>query len=328
LRIYCSNCGLKVDPEDVFCSGCGKELKSKPENDESERCTLTSEKISFAEHVNYPDKNSKSRANLPGKNIWIIGLICALGFIITVFSTFVLVSGQHPYGISSAAHNKFQEKINIEICEQIAAEYYKSHSYAEDDIYDCDNMAQDIWNMLKAKDINARIAVGNFDPGVQNKIEDGKPILKKLNSGSPGEIKPYNYTYDDSGRLNSSTIDNLTHAWTLAEISPDSWLAIECTGGYVVYSEEDENYYRCLTFNNPKDYRSFLELYRSWKKEIIDYEDERSYYNKFAETYNNASYSEQLAMKSSVETAQVRLQEKKKVLLKTDSELMALLQSG
>jgi hypothetical protein len=328
LRIYCSNCGLKADPEDDFCSGCGKKLKSKSETDESEPCTFASGKISFKEPLNYPDKSNKLRLNYLRKNIRVIGLICALGFIITVFSTFALVFDQHPYGVSSAAYNKFQEKRNIEICKEIAAEYYKSHSYAEDDIYDCDNMAQDIWNMLKAKGINARIAVGNFDPGVQNKIEEGKPILKKLNSGSPGESKPYNYTYDDSGRLNSSTIDNLTHAWTLAEVSTDSWLAIECTGGYIVYSEEDENYYRCLTFNNPKDYRNFLELYRNWKKEILDYEDERVYYNKLAEIYNNASYSEQLAMKSSVEIAQSRLQEKKQALLKTDSELMALLQSG
>jgi len=328
LKIYCSNCGLKVDPEDLFCSGCGKKLKTKPETEEHEPCTSTFGELSFTKPVNCPDKHKKSIISCLPKNIRVIGLICVFGCLLIFCSTFALVSDQHLYGNSSDAQDKLREERNIQICERIAAEYYGSHTYAEGDIYDCDNMAQDVWNMLKAKGINAKIAVGNFDPGTQSKIGEGKPLLENLNSGSPGEINPYNYTYQDSGLLDSSTIDNLTHAWILAEVSPASWLAIECTGGYVVYSEENENYYQGLTFSNPKNYRSFLDLYSDWKKGTIDYENERLYYNKLIATYNNASYSDQVAMKSSVEIAEDRLREKEQAFLKTDSELKALLQYG
>ncbi|MFZ2499923.1 zinc-ribbon domain-containing protein [Methanosarcina sp.] len=327
-NIYCSNCGLKVDSEDLFCSGCGKELKYKPDIEEYENCISTFGELGFTKKVNCRDKGKNSILAYCPKNILTIGLISVFGCLLIFCSTFVLVSDLYFCGNSSDTHNKLLEERNIQICERIATEYYGSHTYSEDDIYDCDNMAQDVWNMLKAKGIDAKIAVGNFEPGTQSKIEEGKIVLKNMNYGSPGEIKPYNYSYQDSGLLNSSTIDSLTHAWILAEVSPGSWLAIECTGGYVVYSEENEDYYRGLTFNNPKNYRSFLDLYGDWKMETLDYENERLYCNKLADTYKNANYSEQVALKSSVEIAEVKLQEKKQRFQKTDSELKALLQYG
>ncbi len=326
LKIYCSKCGLKVNPDDFFCSGCGKKLKNKSENEEYESFTSTFRENGAAKPTDYSDKQKTSIFNYFPKNIWIIVLISVFGCLLIFCSTFILVSDQYLYGNSSDAQAKQQEERNIQVCEQIAATYYESHTYAEDDIYDCDNMAQDIWNMLKAKGINAKIAVGSFDPVTQSKIGEGKPLLESLNSGNPGKIKPCNYKYQDSGLVNSSAIDNLTHAWILAEVSPDSWLAIECTGGYIVYSEEDENYYRGLTFNNPKNYRSFLELYHDWKKETIDYESERLYYNKLVATYNNASYSDQVAVKGNLEIAKSRLKEKEQLFLITNSRLIALLQ--
>lgn len=317
-----------MNPEDLFCSGCGKKLKNEPETEEYGSCTSAFGQAGFTEPINCLDKQKKSIFNYFPKNIWVIGSISVFGCLLIFCSTFILASDQLLYGNSSGAQDKLQEERNIQTCEQIAAEYYESHTYAEDDIYDCDNMAQDVWNMLKAKGINAKIAVGNFDPGTQSKIGKGKPLLENLNSGSPGEIKSYDYTYQDSGLLDSGAIDNLTHAWILAEVSPGSWLAIECTGGYVVYSEENENYYQGLTFSNPKNYRSFLELYHDWKKETMDYENERLCYNKFVATYNNASYSDQAAMKGSVEITKDRLQEKEQAFLKTDSELKVLLHYG
>jgi hypothetical protein len=128
--------------------------------------------------------------------------------------------------------------------------------------------------------------------------------------------------------LNSSTIDNLTHAWVLAEVSPGNWLAIECTGGYVVNGEKDRKYYSGLTFTNPKNYRSFLELYNNWKKQNKDYEEERLCCNKLLGTYNNANYSDQVTMKKSVEIEKDRLRRKEEIFLKTDSELQALLRYG
>jgi hypothetical protein len=221
-----------------------------------------------------------------------------------------------------------QKDRNIQICEQIAAKYYGSHTYTEDDIYDCDNMAQDVWNMLKAKGINARIAVGDFKPLSASRFEYRRPVQGTSDSEDSGLISVYNYSRKDIGLLNSSMIDNLTHAWVLAEVSPGNWLAVECTGGYVVHIEEDRKYYSGLTFSNPRNYRSFLELYSNWKTQIKDYEKEREYYNKLLDTYKNVNYYDQAAMEKSIETEEDRLREKEETFLKTDSELQALLRYG
>ena len=79
-------------------------------------------------------------------------LICVIGCMLTVYSVFALDSPKS-HGNSSEAQDNFRKEINIQTCEKIATEYYGSHTYTEDGIYDCDDMAQDVWNMLKAKGI-------------------------------------------------------------------------------------------------------------------------------------------------------------------------------
>lgn len=116
--------------------------------------------------------------------------------------------------------------------------------------------------------------------------------------------------------------------WVLGEFSPGLWLAIECTGRYAVYSNENEKYYQGLTFNNLKNYRSFLTLYRDWKTKSLESENERLYYNELINSYHNASLSEQASMESGIEVVQRALQEKEKAFLKTDSELNALFRYG
>ncbi|WP_440948723.1 hypothetical protein ACSAZL_11095 [Methanosarcina sp. T3] len=226
------------------------------------------------------------------------------------------------------SQERVQTDKNIRLCEQIATEYTSEHTYAKDDVYDCDNMAQDVWNMLKAKGINSRIAVGNFESAEGGRIANGTGAQKSSDAGHLGEIEVPSRTYKSMNVSNSKAIDSFNHAWVLAEVSPGSWLAIECTGGYVVYSDENEKYYQGLTFSNPKNYRSFLSLYRDWKIKALDYETEKSYYDELVKPYNNASYSEQVAMRSGIEIAQRILYEKEKAFLKTDSELNALLKYG
>jgi len=324
-----------VDPEDVFCSGCGVKIKTKTRNDENgpkagqrESCISVLTESGFTELVNCAHRQDKLARDFLPKNTKVLILACFFGCLFIVSSTYVLFSGQPFYGNSSDQQDGIQKDRNTQICGQIATEYYESHTYTDDDVYDCDNMAQDVWNMLKAKGINARIAVGDFKPGSVSGIGDEKPVNETSDSGNSGLINVYDCICKDTGLLNSSMIDNLTHAWVLAEVSPGNWLAIECTGGYVVKSETDRKYYSGLTFTNPKNYRSFLELYSNWKKQIKDYEDERLCYNKLQDTYNNANYSDQEAMKKSVEIEEDRLREKEETFLKTDSELQALLRYG
>lgn len=331
--MYCNNCGLKIDPEDFFCSGCGKRIKNKPDIESSEpemkdfeSETSTSRELNFTKTVFLSFNNHKIPIHrCIFKGIWIVALICILGTLLTAYSTFALGSNEYPGANSPTSQDRIQTDKNIRLCEQIATEYSSSHTYSKDDVYDCDNMAQDVWNMLKAKGINSRIAVGNFESAGDSIIANGKTVHKSPDSGNLGEIEVPGRTYNVS---NSSTIDGFNHAWVLAEVSPGSWLAVECTGGYIVYSDENEMYYQGLTFSNPGNYRDFLSLYRDWKIKALDYETERSYYNELIKTYNNASQSEQIAMKSGIDVAQRTLHEKEQAFLKTDSELNALLRYG
>ncbi|HII02380.1 TPA: hypothetical protein HA351_12265 [Methanosarcinaceae archaeon] len=81
----------------------------------------------------------------------------------------------------------------------------------------------------------------------------------------------------------------------MAEVAPETWLSIECTDEYVVY---DDNYYAGVMFSNPKNYRSFLDIYTDWEFQYKDYENYRRYYNNLVDEYNDADYLEQLAMRS------------------------------
>jgi hypothetical protein len=310
-------------------------VKVRPETEEKglksgecESCVSGLGELNLIKKVECAGGKKKPIRDFLPKNSVALIFMCFFGCLLIVSSTYIIISDQHPYGNGSDAKVQVQKERNIQVCKQVVAEYYESHTYTQDDIYDCDNMAQDVWNMLKAKGINARIAVGDFELKDANRIEDKKPVNRNLDSESSGLISPYNYTCEDTGILNSSMIDNLTHAWVLAEVAPGNWLAIECTGGYVVSSEEDGKYYCGLTFSNPKNYRSFLDLYSNWKKQIKDYDSERLYYNRLQNEYNNANYSEQVNMKRNLKAEEDRLRDKEEAFLKADAEIQALLRYG
>lgn len=96
---------------------------------------------------------------------------------------FVQVAG------TKSKENRIQTDKNIRLCEQIATEYVISHTYSKDDVYDCDNMAQDVWDMLKAKGINAGIAVGNFESAEMGELQTGLIPRKALMGGVLVKLK-------------------------------------------------------------------------------------------------------------------------------------------
>jgi len=144
-----------------------------------------------------------------------------------------------------------EKEKNVETVTDIVEEYYKTHTYSVNDLFVCADMAIDVWNMVETQGINAEIAVGNVDDPNADWTE-------------------YN------------------HAWVLAEVSPDTWLAIETTGGYVTY---DENYYRGYFFDNPKEFKKYLELAKEYTTQIdringlnIEYSN---CYNEYITEYND-----------------------------------------
>jgi hypothetical protein len=131
----------------------------------------------------------------------------------------------------SPAPRLTQKEKNIQTVTDILENYYKTHTYNTPSLFVCADMAIDVWNMVETQGINAKIGVGNVDDPNANWIE-------------------YN------------------HAWVLAEVSPSTWLALETTGGYVVYGDKNENYYTGYFFKNPKEFKEYLELMKEYNAQI------------------------------------------------------------
>ncbi len=110
---------------------------------------------------------------------------------------------------------------------KIVKYYHDTHEYSMIDLFICSDMAGEVWNMLKAQGITARIAVGNIDATI-------------------------------------SDILQCDHAWVLAEVAPGEYLALEATGGRVVLKSENALYYNGWYFDSPADLKSYNNMLREY----------------------------------------------------------------
>ncbi len=239
-------------------------------------------------------KNLKEILKITGL---VVGVLFVLGILAGVFdpqppeSRYVNPEYAKTFIQPTATPQLTETQKKIQLVEKIAKNYYDTHTYVKGDVFDCDNMAQDVWNMLKTQGINAKIAIGNID-------------------------------------MASAKLEDFNHAWVMAEIEPDKYIAVETTGGYIVYRETNPNYYRGFTFNNPKNYRTFSELYKTYQFQFADYNNEVAYYNKLVNQYNNANILQQVTMKSGLNVAEANVAEKKQRFEETQIKLNALLEYG
>lgn len=127
----------------------------------------------------------------------------------------------------------------------IIKHYHQTHFYSEYYFYVCSDMTLDVWNMLKAQGIDALIQLGN----VETRVRD---------------------------------ITESDHTWVLAEVSPGHYLALETTGGYAVQKKDNPLYYQGWAFDNPREYKRFMELKQEYdiRVQIIE-----QLTNKTAESY-------------------------------------------
>ena len=126
------------------------------------------------------------------------------------------------YSTPQLIPNGSQVDQNIKLVTEVVADYHEEHTYYENDTFVCGDMAIDVWDILKTKGINAKIEVGNVK----------QSILR---------------------------IDDANHAWIMAEVAPNQWLALETTGGYSVTKDQNSLYYSGWTFGNPKEFKDFLD---------------------------------------------------------------------
>ena len=155
-----------------------------------------------------------------------------------------------------------QLSANLKILEEILSDYRKNHTYvgkqsgAEADIFVCGDMACDVWNIVETKGIKARIQVGN----AKEKI-------------------------DSMARAN--------HAWVMAEVSPDNWVAMETTAGQVVHARDNPNYYWGRSFANPKEFKEYSALRQQLNDAVSKAAKAQDRYNEMVDQYNAADRQSQ-----------------------------------
>jgi len=193
--------------------------------------------------------------------------LCAISLFLILILFF---SGCNEYGLPEITTepapvliNKSPEQVNIELCEEIVEEYHKTHTYIGKDIYVCGDMAEDVWNMVVTKGMNAEIMLGNVDEEIHD-------------------------------------INKANHAWVVAEIGNENWLALECTGGYIVHGKDNHLYYNAWNFYNPKDFREYLELRKLYNEQLAKYNQALGEYNQLVEIYNRSDNNTKWAMVSQI----------------------------
>lgn len=120
------------------------------------------------------------------------------------------------------------EQRNVRISKEIVETYHETHTYSLPDLYVCGDMSCDVWDMLKTQGIPAKIFVGNVN-------------------------------------IDISEIKDANHAWVVAEVAPDTWIALETTGGFLVCSDtkycavDNPRYYKGWIYDNPREYKEAIE---------------------------------------------------------------------
>jgi hypothetical protein len=129
-----------------------------------------------------------------------------------------------------------RQDCKLEEIQRIAEEYSRTHTYSKLDLFVCSDMAQDVWNLIETQGINAQICAGNVD-------EDIREVLKQ------------EHNWDTTFEF----LNKITHAWVVAETEPNTYIAVETTGGFLVWSNSNQLYYSGLCFDSPKQFKDFLE---------------------------------------------------------------------
>ncbi|MFA5054910.1 MAG: zinc ribbon domain-containing protein [Dehalococcoidia bacterium] len=263
--LRCSKCGHKIEIEAKYCPKCGGNLEANDvEQIQPKTSSIENKSAEPLSTVKWGSRKSRTR------------LVEVIVLVVLVFIAVGIFWGQ---GLSCS-----QTPENVQICENIAKDYYNTHQYIANDVFDCDNMAQDVWDMIVAQGINAQIAVGNVNKDI-------------------------------------SSIGDANHAWVLAEVEPNQWLAIECTGGYVVY--DNALYYQGWFFDNPKDLRDFESLYEQYQEQLIVTQAAMDNYNALVYQYNHSNYFTQLALQSGLDQAYQQYLYESQELQRLNDELMA-----
>ena len=301
---FCPNCGIEISDKVKFCPKCGADIDSFSVK-KNEKLTIEEIKKDVKIDNTKPDnKNIKPTYNV--KKLSAFVLIIA-GIVIIFFIGMAFIAGMVGESQSSSQYStQPQTKIvpnyfvptptesqtdrNIRIANEIVANYHKSHTYSLIDFYVCGDMASDVWDMLKTQGINAKINVGNVEKDV-------------------------------------TSFSDANHAWVLAEVGPNQYLALEATGGYSVKKTDNPRYYSGWSFYNPKQLKNYEDLLTQYNVAHNKYNSALKDYNAIVSQYNNAGLLSRISLKGQVDDKALILQQRTQDLNQISQQISALLSS-
>ncbi|MGD0794247.1 MAG: hypothetical protein ABR958_01455 [Dehalococcoidales bacterium] len=136
-----------------------------------------------------------------------------------------------------------------ETAAKIVKNYHDTHVYSAYDLFVCSDMASEVWNMLKAQNISAVVVVGDVDTAITDILQSD-------------------------------------HAWVMATVGANDYLALETTGGYTVKKSEHPLYYRGWAFNSPADLKSHNDMVKEYNVRVEFRNQLNTEANKAAALYN------------------------------------------
>lgn len=115
--------------------------------------------------------------------------------------------------------------------ERINQIYAANHFY-EQGVYDCYDMSGDVWNILKAYEIDSVIVIGNVDQSITDILQSD-------------------------------------HAWVLTEVAPGEYLALDGTNGRAYTKASGPLYFHGWTFLTPADLRANDDLILEYNIRVV-----------------------------------------------------------
>lgn len=291
--MYCSKCGTQNPAEASFCIKCGNNLN--PIKPEIERKGITGNLGKIGVYGFRSGKTWKMALAVIVYSyigLFLLGIIFGMGYPTnsasnSFQSTTITEITSTPTDTPNPTDRPTLEETNIQISKEVVEEYHQTHSYYGNDIFVCSDMASGVWDMLKTRGVNAKIAIGNVD-------KDNAKLLES------------------------------NHAWVLAETSPDTWLALETTGGYVVYSTDNPRYYKGWVFYTPKQLKEYLQLLTQYNDQLSKYNDATAQYNSLVSQYNQANGITKLTLSSQLNTQATIVEQRANDFKETVTKMLAL----
>ena len=162
------------------------------------------------------------------------------------------------------ADQRSKEEPILKILTQIATDYHNAHTYLGKDGYVCGDMACDVWDMIISKGIHAKIEIGNVEQDIESTRE-------------------------------------ANHAWVIVDVAPGKQVAVEATGGFLVYPEQNKRYFYGHAFGDPRDFKEYVRLLKKFREARERGRQVGESYNEMVAQYNSATGPARTALKSLLE---------------------------